>query len=53
MESYNVQKNGTKVLIKGMNPAARRTLNELSALQRIGKENQRDLYLLAIFLVKI
>jgi ABC-type transporter Mla MlaB component len=33
------QKNGTKVLIKGMNPAVKRTLNELSVIEHIGKEN--------------
>ncbi|MDH5564958.1 MAG: hypothetical protein OEY91_15220, partial [Nitrospirota bacterium] len=31
--------NGTKVLIKGMNPAVRRTLEELSVITNIGKEN--------------
>ena len=32
-------KRGTKVLIKGMNPAVRRTLTELSVITHIGEEN--------------
>ena len=32
-------KRGTKVLIKGMNPAVRRTLTELSVISHIGEEN--------------
>ena len=35
----HAQKNGTKVLIKGMNPAIRRTLYELSVMKHIGQEN--------------
>jgi SulP family sulfate permease len=35
----HAQKNGTKVLIKGMNPAVRRTLYELSVMKHIGQEN--------------
>ena len=35
----HAQKNGTKVLIKGMNPAVRRTLHELSVMKHIGEEN--------------
>jgi SulP family sulfate permease len=35
----HAQKNGTKVLIKGMNPAVRRTLHELSVMKHIGQEN--------------
>jgi len=35
----HAQKNGTKVLIKGMNPAVRRTLHELSVIKHIGEEN--------------
>jgi len=33
------QKKGTKVLIKGMNPAVRRTLTELSVISHFGEEN--------------
>jgi len=32
-------KRGTKVFIKGMNPAVRRTLTELSVIKNIGEEN--------------
>jgi len=32
-------KRGTKVLIKGMNPAVRRTLTELNVIEHIGEEN--------------
>lgn len=32
-------KRGTKVFIKGMNPAVRRTLTELSVIKHIGEEN--------------
>jgi len=32
-------KRGTKVLIKGMNPAVRRTLTELNVIDHIGEEN--------------
>jgi SulP family sulfate permease len=32
-------KRGTKVLIKGMNPAVRRTLTELNVISNIGEEN--------------
>jgi len=35
----HAQKNGTKVLIIGMNPAVRRTLDELSVMANIGEEN--------------
>jgi SulP family sulfate permease len=35
----HAQKNGTKVLIIGMNPGVRRTLNELSVVANIGEEN--------------
>ncbi len=37
--AHNAQKNGTKVLIKGMNPAVRRTLSELSVISNIGEQN--------------
>ena len=33
------QKNGTKTIIKGMNPAVRRILTELSVIEHIGEEN--------------
>ena len=33
------RKRGTKVIVKGMNPAVRRTLSELSVLKHIGAEN--------------
>ncbi len=33
------RKRGTKVIVKGMNPAVRRTLSELSVLKHIGEEN--------------
>ena len=33
------QKRGTKVLLKGMNPAVQRTLTELSVVKHIGEEN--------------
>lgn len=35
----HAQKNGTKVLIKGMHLAVRRTLNELSVMNHIGIDN--------------
>ena len=35
----HAQKRGTKVVIKGMNPAVRRTLEELSVIKNIGKDN--------------
>ena len=37
--AQHAQKSGTKVLIKGMNPAVRRTLTELSVIKHIGVEN--------------
>lgn len=33
------KKRGTKVIVKGMNPAVRRTLTELSVIKHIGEEN--------------
>jgi anti-anti-sigma regulatory factor len=33
------QKHGTKTIIKGMNPAVRRILTELSVIEHIGEEN--------------
>jgi SulP family sulfate permease len=35
----HAQKNDTKVLIIGMNPAVRRTLDELSVMANIGEQN--------------
>lgn len=32
-------KRGTNVLVKGMNPAVRRTLRELIVIKHIGEEN--------------